>query len=188
MTESDLPRQRGPWTEADYWALGETGLRIELMDGYLSPSPAPPMPHQDVAHLLLRALRGPARRAGYRAYGSVLLRLGEGRLLVPDLVVAEVDRLAGYADAGDTVLVGEIIQPGNPVAETPDRIEACAAAGIEWLLLAQPETTDHHAISVRLFRLRDGRYLEHLAAGPGDTLVSDVPFSIRVRTGDLVAF
>lgn len=180
--------QHGPWTEADYHALGELHHRIELLDGYLRPCLAPTMAHQDVSHLIVHALRLSARRADLRAYESVVLRLGEGQLIVPDLLIARVNRLAGFVDAIDTVMVGEILSPGNPAAETPHRIELCAAAGIEWLLLAQPETAAHEALALRLFRLQNGRYLEHRTATPGDTLFTTTPFPFRIRTADLVAF
>ena len=177
-----------PWSEADNFARGELDHRIELVDGHLWPAPTPTMPHQDVSHVLLHSLRASARRAGLRAYEGVVLRLDPGRLIVPDLVVARVDRLATHADAADTVLVGEITSPGNPFAGTPDRIALCAAARIPWLLLAQPESADHEALTLRLFQLAAGHYLEYAAAAPGHTLTSSDPFPFRIRTGDLVAF
>ncbi len=179
---------RGTWTEADHLGLGETPSRIELVDGCLLPSPAPTMPHQDVTHVLLHALRSPARRAGLRAYGSAVLMLEPGSFIIPDLVVAKVDRLAGWANAADTVLVGAVTSPGRHHGDTSSRIERCAEAGIPWFLLAKPETPGHEALTLTLFRLKGGHYLEHLAAGPGRTFTTREPFPFRVRTADLVAF
>ena len=55
-----------PWTEAEYFALGETRNRIELIDGGLWVSPAPNRPHQDISFLLLTAIRPATRAAGLR--------------------------------------------------------------------------------------------------------------------------
>ena len=94
---SRVPRF-GRWSEADYFALDETNFRIELIDGQILPSPAPTVPRQGVAHQLLSRLWHDARANGLGAYPAVALRLGAGRIIVPDLLVAHVDRLAGYAD------------------------------------------------------------------------------------------
>ncbi|WP_250008102.1 Uma2 family endonuclease [Actinoplanes sp. M2I2] len=188
MTKVGLQRLSEPRERKDGVAIGETDSRLETVDGWVLPSPAPTVPHQSVAHLLVRALRTSARKAGLGAHGAVLLRLGPDRLLVPDLVVARADRLAAFADATDTVLVGEITRPGSDYAGTPERIEHYAAAGIPWLLLTQPESAEHRAVTVRLFHLQDERYLERASAGPGDILISKVPFPLRIRTADLVVF
>nr|WP_221377661.1 Uma2 family endonuclease [Actinoplanes polyasparticus] len=167
---------------------GDVGYRLEGVEGEVLPSLTPTVPHQSVAHLLVRSLRSTARRAGLGAHGAVLMRLGPGRLLVPDLVVARVDRLAAFAEAADTALVGEITRPGADPAGTPNRIEHYAAAGIPWFLLTQPESAEHKAVSLRLFHLSGGRYLEHTSASPGQILVAKEPFPFRIRTTDLVVF
>lgn len=188
MTDSELQRPSEAWAQPGLLAPGEVGYRLASDGGQVMPSPVPTVPHQSVAHLLVRALRTSARRAGLGAHGSVLLRLVPDRLLVPDLVVARVDRLAAFAEAADTVLVGEITRPGADYAGTPSRIEHYAAAGIPWFLLTRPESAEHRAVEVRLFRLEDGRYFEYAAAGPGQILVSKEPFPFRIRTADLVVF
>ncbi|WP_250030312.1 Uma2 family endonuclease [Paractinoplanes maris] len=188
MTDNDQQRRGEPWAETALLAPGEVGYRLGTTDGQVMPSPVPTVPHQSVAHLLVRALRTSARKAGLGAHGAVLLRLGPDRLLVPDLVVARVDRLAACAEAADTVLVGEISRPGTDYAGTPSRIEHYAAAGIPWFLLTQPESAEHREISVRLFRLQGNRYLERTSAGSGQILTTKEPFPFRIRTADLVVF
>ncbi|MCY1141143.1 Uma2 family endonuclease [Actinoplanes sp. Pm04-4] len=185
MTEGRLQR-RGEVRESS--VADEVGYRLEMVEGRVLPILTPTVPHQSVAHLVVQALRTSARRARLSAHGAVLLRLGPDRLLVPDLVVARVDRLADYVEAADTVMVGEVTRPGADYAGTPTRIELCAAAGIPWFLLTQPESPEHKAVSVRLFKLREGRYLEHASAGPGQLFVTKDPFPFRLRTADLVVF
>ena len=52
----------GPWNEEDYFELGQTTDRIELLDGSLIVSPVPSGPHQQVARRLTNALKQAADR------------------------------------------------------------------------------------------------------------------------------
>jgi hypothetical protein len=89
----------GRWTEADYFALGETADRIELVDGSLLVDPVQDLLHQAVSSALVAALRPPARAVGLSAHRAVNLRLCAGRIVIPDLVVSDADRLGLVMDA-----------------------------------------------------------------------------------------
>jgi Uma2 family endonuclease len=177
----------GAWSEADYFALGETADRVELVDGDLLVSPVQGFQHQAVSVALLDALRSPAREVGLRAYRAVNVRLRAGRIVIPDLVVAATERTGLVVDAPDVALVGEVVAEGEAALERLLKAQLYAAAGIRWYLLA--EVTSSGSVKVQLMRLiraAEGKvYVEHRVAADGAVLVADSPFAFDLDTGGL---
>jgi Uma2 family endonuclease len=183
-----IQEQAGPWSEEDYLALGETVNRIELIDGSLLVSPAPNWPHQGISYLLLTAIRSAARAAGLRAHAAINVRLGTGRIVIPDLVVARIGRVGSVAEAADIELIGEMISPSNAASDRVLKMHFYAAARIEWYLLVEPDLAEYESVTLRLFRLAGDHYVEHSVAKYGEVLVSDRPFPIRIETSALLEF
>jgi Uma2 family endonuclease len=90
--------------------------------------------------------------------------------------------------AADTLLVAEITSPGDAAYDRETKKRLYAEAGIEWYLLVEPDFIDYESVTLRLFRLEGHAYAEHAVAKPGETLVSDQPFSIALNTDALVDF
>jgi hypothetical protein len=59
-----IPDHKGPWTEEDWFALGEADERIELWDSELVVSPPVNLPHQELSWQLSSVFRPPARKVG----------------------------------------------------------------------------------------------------------------------------
>ena len=185
MSEAVLEHP-GPWSEEQYFALGETPNRIELIDGGLWVSPAPNKPHQDISFLLMTVIRPAARAAGLRAYEAANLRLGHDRIVIPDLIVADTNPHGAVIEASEVALVCEIVPPSNAATDRLLKMQFYAAAQIEWYLLVEPDLAAFEFVTLRLFRLVGQHFAEHAVAGRGDTLTLSRPLACRIDADALI--
>ena len=173
-------------TEAEFLALGESNYRQELLDGKFEVSFAS-TPHTEICVLLKLALTTSARKAGF-SVRMPNLRLAPNWYVIPDIAVGKLHRTERWQSAANTVLVGEITSPSNAFVDRRTKKRAYAEAGIDWYLLIEPDFAAYRAVTLLLYRREGLEYLEHAIAKPGETLVADGPFRMKLSTDDLVDF
>ncbi len=176
-----LTEHRRPWTEDEYFALGETGDRVELFDGSLVVSPSPSIRHQDLGVALRDALLAAAREAGLRIHLAINVRLRTGRIPIPDLVIAQpVNSGSLVMEARDVELVCEITS-SNAGHDRVTKMNYYAAAGIPRYLIVDPAGP-----ALELYRLDGDKYVLEASAGPGERLLITGPVVAEIDPGSLV--
>lgn len=168
----------GPWTVEEVLELAVDGQRHELVDGSLVVSPAPGVPHQRISFRLARQLDD-ACPDGFEVLEAVNVRLGNGRLLIPDVAILTVPGSnATVLDAAEVVLVAEVVSPSTAAMDRVLKPHLYATAGIRHYLRVDTDGPDGPRISVH--RLDQGAYVLCGEAGPGSPLTLDVPFAVRL--------
>ena len=135
----------GPWTTDDLAGLPEDGQRYEIIDGSLLVTPSPSPRHQLVSGRLAVFLResAPDEADVVEATG---VQLDSGRLLIPDVLVAQSSALHGdeVVAPSDVHLVVEVVSPSNAAMDRVFKPQLYAAAGIHWMWRVEfrPEGVD----------------------------------------------
>jgi len=190
--ETPLPHA-GPWSEADYRALGspdldDSGLdntvgkilgegRVELVDGTLVIGPGPTA-DAERAVARTRAALGDALPDGLCVVGPVKLRMGPDCVLVPDLVVmrAPADTDAepdAVVDGREVLMVVEVVGSEHGAVDRTFKPLVYARARLPYLLLVDREAPFASASMVI-----SGRYHEYARAA--DELELEEPFRLRL--------
>jgi Uma2 family endonuclease len=174
----------GTWTEEDLLSMPDSVQRFELLEGALVVNPPPAGPHQLVSRKLANALSAVAT-PGWEAVEALGVRLPDNTVFIPDVLVASRDAMlanrSGILDAGDVLLIAEIMSPGSRTMDRITKPAVYAQAGI--VSYWRVELQDGPVIFA--YRLEEGRYVEAGTARPGEMLFAEQPFRLALDPADL---
>jgi Uma2 family endonuclease len=170
---AELFPTKGEWTETDYWPLAERNRILELSNGELIVPPMPTTIHQNIVGNIYVALRIylKATRAGRVAIAPLPVRLWEGKIREPDVIVMLNDhgeRIHNqYWDTPD--LVVEVLSPGTKKADRHEKMNEYATAGIAEYWIVLPDTQH-----IEVYRLEQTSYTLDATYGNTEHVVSRV--------------
>lgn len=174
---------RDPWTEAEFLAL-PVDRRFELLDGALLVSASARLSHQRLSSRLWAALDA-AIPFGLEVLEAINVRVGPGKILIPDIAVVTVPGLdLTVCEAADVVLVVEITSPGNAAVDRAVKPQLYAQAGVPHYLRIELDDTGPRALAYRL----DGQhYTETTRVDLGQPLTLTEPITVTLDLAALAA-
>jgi Uma2 family endonuclease len=177
------PQYGREFTIDDLDRMPDDGHRYELLDGTLIVSPAPGLPHQRVAAVLIVLLEL-ACPEDLVVFPNVNVRLAAASALEPDAVVARPPDVSGARLLHAPLLVAEVLSPDSALRDLNLKKAAYERFGVPSYWVVDP---DLDRPSLRAFELADGAYVE-VAHVTGDRAFrAQRPFSVEVVPSRLVA-
>jgi Uma2 family endonuclease len=160
----------------------DDGRRYELVDGVLLVSPAPSVQHQVVSMELGAQLHHACPR-GLLVVPGPGVRMSADTELIPDLVVARQEQLAGREITQPPLLAVEIQSPSTALFDLNTKKAVYERFGIESYWIVVPDVDQPELI---VFELHDGRYKEVGHVVGDEPFRAERPFTIEVVPSRLV--
>ena len=177
------PRPGEPFTISHLDRMPDDGHRYELLDGTLIVSPAPGLPHQRVAAVLI-ALLEPACPDDLVVFPNVGVRIGARSALEPDVVVARSSDASGVRLASPPLLVAEILSPDSVLRDLNLKKAVYERFGVSSYWVIDP---DLEQPSLRAFELVSGEYREAAHVAGDVPFRAEQPFAVDIVPSRLVA-
>jgi Uma2 family endonuclease len=179
----EMVEHAGPWTEEEFLAL-PVDRRLELLDGALLVSLSARVRHQRLSFRLAVALDAVVP-PGLEVLEAINVRVGPGKILIPDLAVLTVPGLdRTVCDATDVVLVVEITSPGNAAVDRAVKPQLYAQAGVPHYLRIELGEEGPRAL---VYQLSRQRYAPVAGVGLGQPLVLIEPIAVTLDLAALAA-
>lgn len=173
-----LPRGRA-LTVKDLEAMPDDGNRYELIDGVLTVSPSPGIPHQWVAGELLTLLTAQCP-SDLKVLASPLDVLSPDTAVQPDVLVARRTDLTGKYLMVPPLLVIEVLSPSSSIHDVNVKFGRYERFGIPSYWVVDPER-----LTLVAWQLHGERYVEVADVGPEDEWTAARPFEVTVAPGRL---
>lgn len=171
-----------PVSEEEYFARPYTGQREELIDGVLVVSPGPGMPHQRMSFRLATIL-DQAVPESLEVLEAINVRLGSGRIIIPDVVVhSSVGTDGVFVPAEEVLMIVEIVSPSTKQIDRLLKPGLAAQARIQYYVLVEPDGP-----TVTMYELDSGSYREVATATGDKRLTVTDPFPLDFRPAELLA-
>jgi len=177
------PATGRPFTVADLDRIPDDGRRYELLAGVLVVSPRPTPAHQVVAFTLASVLAQACPDA-WQVVPEPAVLVGPDTELVPDIVVAGRDQLAGAKITEPSALVAEVRSPSTALIDLNRKKAAYERFGVGSYWVIVPESAKPELI---VFELSGGRYREAAHVSGDEAFAANRPFRVRVVPSQLVA-